>query len=252
MPEITNIAQDELARCQERTRRLAKDKSYLQLVNNLMMKLSQARGVESVVENMLRILLDNLGGANVSVYYFVGTELYCADVYGRKVTIETMDDEMVKAVFDSRELIEVEHDFEQTRMLTPEFTKACTWAIPLLVGSDLVGVLKLEGTLLAYKEIRQYLEPFFQYSALILKNEISSYAILQKSYNELTATNARLSDEIRQRTETESSLRITQFAVDHASDCLFWIAQDAHFASNSRSPLKANKSEVSRFFIPLS
>ena len=231
MPEMTNIAQDELARCQERTRRLAKDKSYLQLVNNLMMQLSQARGVESVVENMLRLLLDNLGGSNVSVYYFVGTELYCADVYGRKVTIETLDDEMVKAVFDNRELIEVEHDFEQTRMLTPEFTKACTWAIPLLVGSDLVGVLKLEGTLLAYREIRQYLEPFFQYSALILKNEISSYAILQKSYNELTATNARLSDEIRQRTETESSLRITQFAVDHASDCLFWIAQDAHFAN---------------------
>lgn len=48
---------------------------------------------------------------------------------------------------------------------------------------------------------------------------------------ELSETNARLSAEILQRQEAESSLRITQFAVDHASDNLFWITPDAGFVN---------------------
>lgn len=35
--------------------------------------------------------------------------------------------------------------------------------------------------------------------------------------------------------QAESSLRITQFAVDHASDSLFWITPDAHFAQVNES-----------------
>jgi PAS domain S-box-containing protein len=235
MPEMTTLATDALARCEERARKLARDKSYLQLVNNLMLRLSEVTGVETVVENMLRILLDNLGGTNVSLYYFMDADLYYADVYGRKRRLEAIDDEIVKGVFDSCKFVEVEHDFEHTRMLTPEFTKASTWAVPLMVASELVGVLKLEDMLMAAGEIRQLLEPFLKYSALVLRNELSGYARLEKAYNELSEANARLSAEILQRREAERTLHITQFAVDHASDCLFWITPDAGFANVNES-----------------
>ena len=239
MPEINTITQDELARCEERVRKLAQEKSYLQLVNNLMLQLSEVTGIATVVENMLRMLLDNLGGTNAALYYCIGADIYYVDVYGRKEKIEAISDEIVRRVFDSREFVEIEHDFEQTRMMTPEFTKASTWAFPLVVADELVGVLKLEDMLMAAAEIRRQLEPFLKYSALVLRNEISGYAKLKKANDELNAANARLSAEIEQRQEVESSLRITQFAVDHASDSLFWITPDAGFANVNESTCRS-------------
>jgi len=231
MPELTRIPDDALARCEERARRLAMEKSYLQLVNNLMMQLSAVKGVETVVEKVLGLLLDNLGGSNVSLTYRIDSTLHWADVFGNRKEIDRVDDEIVQRAFSSRELVEVEHDFEQTKMLTPEFTKASTWAVPLMAGDELVGVLKLEDMLMAAEEVRRQLEPFLRYATLVLKNEISGQSTLRKAYDELRETNARLSDEIKQRQEAESILRVTQFAVDHASDCLFWIRPDASFAN---------------------
>lgn len=231
MAELSKSAQDELAQCMERTRKLAKDKSYLQLVNNLMLQLGAVSGIDTVIDNMLRMLLDNMGGTNVSLYYFMDAGLYSADVYNRKRRIEKIDDEIVQRVFDSHAFVEVEHDFEQIRMMTPEFTRASTWGVPLMVGDELVCVLKLEDMLMAAVEIRQQLEPFLKYSALVLRNEISGYARLKKTNDELNETNARLSAEIEQRKQTECTLHMTQFAVDHASDSLFWITADGGFAN---------------------
>lgn len=232
---MTSMEKEELTRCEGRIKRLAQEKSYLQLVNNLMMQLSHVKGVESVVEKILSILLDNLGGSNLLLYYSMGSELWCVDAYGEKRTIEQITDETVQRAFTSREFVEVVYDFERSKMMTPEFTKASCWAVPLLVDNELVGVLKLDDVLMATAEVRTQLELFFRYAALVLKNEISNYAILHKAYDALTETNAQLTKEIRQRTEAENSLRITQFAVDHASDCLFWITPDARFANANDS-----------------
>lgn len=206
MPEMTTIANDALARCEERTRRLAQEKSYLQLVNNLMLRLGEETGLDAVVQNLLRLLLDNLGGSNVSFYYRMGADLYWADVYGKREKIDTLEDAIVQRVFAEHEFVEVEHDFERTKMLTPEFTKASTWAAPLMAGNELVGVLRLEDMLMAAREIRQQLEPFFRYAALVLRNEVSGYAKLKRAYEELGETNARLSSEIRQRLKVEEAL----------------------------------------------
>jgi PAS domain S-box-containing protein len=206
MPEMNPIAPTELESCQERARKLAMEKSYLQLVNHLMLSLGEVTGVESVVDTILKLLLDNLGGSNVALYYWLEAELYYADVYGTQTTITRIDDEIVQRALTNHEFIEVEDDFEQTRMLTPAFTRASTWAAPLLVGTDLVGVLKLTDMLMAATEIRHQLEPFFRYSALVLRNEISGYAKLNRAYGELRETNARLSAEIRVREHTEERL----------------------------------------------
>jgi PAS domain S-box-containing protein len=206
MAEMISIPRDDLVKLETRLKKLAMEKSYLQLVNNLMSRLSEVPGVEAVIENMLRLVLDNLGGLNIAVYYLMDIDLFYADVFGKKRKIEKIDDEIVKRVFDTREFMEVEYDFEQTKMLTPEFTKASTWAAPLMVGNELIGVLKLESMQMAAGEIRKQLEPFFQYAALLLKNEISGFSKLKKAYDTLSETNTKLTDEILQRKVAEEAL----------------------------------------------
>lgn len=230
MPEMVTISKDELARLEERARKLAMEKSFLQLSLSLMNRLSAVSGLENTVENMLRIVADNIGGNNL-IIYFIDKDIYYADVYGKKIRLESIDDIIVRKVFETRELVEIEQPFSYTKMTTLEFTKASSCAVPLMVGPDIVGVLKMEGMHMSVREVSEQFQPFFNYAALILKNEMLGHTRLKKAYDELNETNARLCNEIIQRKEAESSLLITQFAVDHASDSLFWITPDARFAN---------------------
>jgi len=210
MPKMTTIAQDELENLRERARKLAMEKSYLQIVNDLMMKLSAVAGLENTVDGITRLLLENIGGSNVSVYYQLDNDWYFADVYGNRRTLTGIDDDLAQASFVSRKFMETASDFEKTRMMTPEFTKASTWAMPLIVGQECIGVLKMNDMLMKAEEVRSQLKPFINYAALVLKNEILGQSRLQKAYDRI---------------------KITQFAVDHASDSMFWIRPDTRLAN---------------------
>ena len=48
---------------------------------------------------------------------------------------------------------------------------------------------------------------------------------------ELKNKNEELENEINERGNMEGSLKLVQFAVDHASDCIYWIKPDARFAN---------------------
>ncbi|MFA7003958.1 MAG: PAS domain S-box protein, partial [Verrucomicrobiia bacterium] len=169
------MPKEEWARLEERARTLAKDKSYLYFVNNLMNSLSEVPGLEHTAEAIVRLILDNLGGTNVALYYLIGSHIHYTDVYGERKVLDTVDDAMVRTVFEHREFVEEVRDFADTKMMTPAFTKASYWALPLMVGEQLIGVLKTDGMLMSATEIRSHLRPFFNYAALILKNEIESY-----------------------------------------------------------------------------
>jgi hypothetical protein len=82
MPEITTIPAGELAHLKERARKLAQDKSYLQLIINLMNKVSTAQGLNNMIETLLNNVLDVLGGANIILYYLIDDDLYYADIFG--------------------------------------------------------------------------------------------------------------------------------------------------------------------------
>ncbi|MBI5817629.1 MAG: PAS domain S-box protein, partial [Verrucomicrobia bacterium] len=175
MSDMISMPKQEWAKLEERARTLARDKSYLQLVNNLMNSLSQVPGLEHTAEAILHSILENLGGTNVALYYPIESRIHYATVYGERKVLDSVDDAMVRAAFERREFVEEVRDFTNTEMMTPVFTKASYWAMPLMVGEQLVGVLKTEGMLMTTAEIRSHLLPFFNYAALILKNEIESY-----------------------------------------------------------------------------
>ena len=148
MSEMISMPKIEMERLQERVRKMAGEKSYLQLVNNLMNRLSTVPGLESTVDAIVHLILDNIGGMNVALYYFIDSKIHYADIYGEKKVLDDVDDERVGKALRNNEFIEEVQDFEHTQMLTPRFTDASYWALPLKVGEQIVGVLKIEGMLL--------------------------------------------------------------------------------------------------------
>jgi len=205
--ERATISRGELDKLQERARKLALEKSYLQLVCDLIGKLGRTPGLENAVESMARLVCDTIGGSNVVIHYRMDDEYESVDAYGKTRITGTIDDEMVAEAFETGRPVEAAHAFQDTKMLTPEFTQAYTLVVPLMVGKDVVGVLKVEDMLMPAREAEEQLRSFFDYAALVLKNEIHSYARLSNAYDELNASNAHLTEEIGQRKKAEKELR---------------------------------------------
>ncbi|MDU0458678.1 MAG: PAS domain S-box protein [Geobacteraceae bacterium] len=206
MEETVTIPVGKLVYLEERARKLAREKSYLQLVMRLINRVSAVSGLDDMINCMMRNILDVVGGGNIILYYQIGSEIFSTDVYGNRTQLSTIEDELVLKVHTTREPVEVEHDFSDTRMTTPEFGKAYTWVYPLLVGQDLIGVLKMECLHIGMRELYQFLPSFFNYTALTLKNEILSGTRLKQAYDQLIEMNEELQLEIAEREQTEEEL----------------------------------------------
>jgi len=206
MTETVTIPKKEIERLEERVKKLAMEKSYLQLVTRLLDELSAVSGLENTIEKMLLTTLHNVGSTSIKIYYVIDNDIYYADVFGNKMKLEAIDDAPVKKVFETRMFIETEDPFSATEMTTPEFTRAKSWVFPLLVGPDIIGVCKMEGMLIAARHIQQHLQTFFNHVALILKNEILGETRLKKTYDQMSKVNANLMNEIARRKRAEEAL----------------------------------------------
>lgn len=207
MTEMITMERDELTRLQERTSKLAREKSYLQVLIRLMSRISEAPGLENTIQNLLRSIPDVIGGINIILYYMIDETIMYCDVFGREERLTRIEDDLVRQVYETRQPLEFEHDFQDTRMLTKEFTKAYTWVYPLQVGQEIVGVLKLESLHIGMRELYEKLPLFFNYVALILKNEIQGQSQRQQTFEQLRESNARLTREIDERQLAEESRR---------------------------------------------
>jgi signal transduction histidine kinase/CheY-like chemotaxis protein len=197
-------------RLKQRATKLALDKSYQQLVMQLMGKMSEASGLENVIDNMLRSIVDVIGGSNLILYYKIDSDIFYADVYGVKKQLQQLDDERIAITFTTGDAIEDEHDFSDTHMLTRAFTHAYTWIYPLKVGTAVVGVFKMESLHIAMRDFHTQLPLFFNYAALVLKNEILGHTRLQDINN-------RLQQEIIIRKQTEQKLLVAKNEAEAAN-----------------------------------
>ncbi|OGU17366.1 MAG: hypothetical protein A2076_03975 [Geobacteraceae bacterium GWC2_53_11] len=207
MPDVAATSVDELSSLKERVRKLALDKSYLQLIINLMNKVGAAQGLDSLVDTLLKNILDVIGGTNIILYYVIDGNMHYADLMGVQRRIDRIDDDLVKRAFECSEAIETEHSFDNTQMLTCEFSKAYTWVFPLVAGYELVGVIKLENLHLAMRDLYAELPTFFNYVAMVLKNEIFDSSQLKQTYDQLSGLNEELELEIAEREQVEEELR---------------------------------------------
>ncbi|MDD5285795.1 MAG: PAS domain S-box protein [Desulfuromonadaceae bacterium] len=206
MPETTTISSEELAHLKERVRKLSQDKSHLQLINSLMNKVSAAQGLDNMITTLLSNILDVIGGVNIILYFQIDNNLFSADAYGRQMKLDRIDDELVRKAFEFRVPIENEHDFSDTRMLTPEFTKAYTWVFPLLADHELIGVIKLENLQISMRELYSRQPSFFSFVASLLKNEIHGRTRLKQANDHLREMNEKLELELGERKQIEEEL----------------------------------------------
>ncbi len=190
----------ETAALEERIRRLAGEKSSLELVISLMNRMSAAPGLDTTIENMLRAVADVIGGVDLILYYVSDGEIHSTDINNTARVHTAIADPLVQRVFTSRHLEEIELPFEDTRMTTEEFAHAYTWAVPLLVGEELIGVFKIECLHISLGEMPRELSTFFSYAAMVLKNRILGHSRLQRAYT-------ALSEEVAVRTKAEEELR---------------------------------------------
>ena len=190
----------------ERNRRLAQEKSYLELTIQLMNAISRTGGVEEVVERSLTGIMGKIGGTNAILYYFAEDKVHCADVLGRRETLEAINDPEVREVLAGRQVRCVAADFGNTLLLTRPFSKSWNWTVPLLAGDEAVGVIQLCNMHLSYQELEGVIQPFFGYLALTLKTVLAEEAKLHWAYDQLKETNRALVVENDARRRAEKQL----------------------------------------------
>ena len=194
-------------RLRERNRRLAQEKSNLQLTIQLMNAVSRAGAVEDVVAQALTGIVEKIGGTTVILHYFVGDKIHYADIFGHREVLEAIEDEAVRVALASRELSCVAADFGNTLLMTRPFSRSWTWTVPLLVGEEAVGVIQLRDMHLSYPELAEVIQPFFSYLAMTLKTALAEEAKLHWAYEQLKETNRALVSENDARRRAERQLQ---------------------------------------------
>ncbi|HIJ94309.1 MAG TPA: DUF1638 domain-containing protein [Desulfuromonadales bacterium] len=186
-PEAAEIEalKKKLAYQEQRANRLAGEKSYLQLVNSMMNRLSALPGLENTLNNLLELVVDSLGGTDAVIYYYVDGSIHYADLKGGHGVAENIADPLVCEALQSGQLTQQDCKFSDTMMHTRIFSSASTWLVPLIAGNSTIGLFKIENMHLDSEQFLPNLGAFFSYAALILTNEIQNYVQLQRAFETL-------------------------------------------------------------------
>lgn len=173
-PNTTEELLAKIAALDKRVRKLCEEKANLNIVLHMVEQLNPIAGVESLVDSMMSTLCSNLGGSNVEIYYWDEGILRYANLFGERRMLQHIEDDLVEQVFDQHCLIEQTTDLQHTLLKGNHAATACTWIMPLIVGKELIGAIKMTD-LLGTAQMRDYLGPFFSHMALILNNQIKTH-----------------------------------------------------------------------------
>ena len=218
MPKKLSDSAEELEHLKIRVRRMAKEKSYFQLMMNMMNRLHPVSGLQNIADKLLEIITDNLGGVNSYLYYFVGQAVFVTSVFTKIEKIERIDDPLVNKAIKERKLVYVKTNDQENLMRTSgQAWTATGWALPLQVGNELIGVIMMEQMILELEIVRANFETFFNYAAFVLKNEIRGHEKIQEAYNQLKEKNKILELEIQERIRVEAELKRAKQAAEEAN-----------------------------------
>lgn len=187
--------QERVAYLESRVRKVSEEKANLYLVLHLVELLNPLAGIEGLLQSLMSALCASLGGTNVEIYYLDEGDIHYANLFGERRVVERIDDALVAEVFESRKFVEQSTDISHTLLVNDALPVACTWVMPLLEGSELLGVIKMSD-LLGSAQMRDYLTPFFSHMALILGNEIKT-RIAETANKAKSSFLATMSHEIR-------------------------------------------------------
>lgn len=174
LPDIDNPLA-EIERLQGRVRRLAEEKSYLQLIVRLIEQINPLPGVHDMVGSMLHNIVESIGGTDIKIWYRIEDEMNFASFLGERQIVAGIDDAVAMQAWENRKFVEQCSDPTDSLLRGGYLPGAWTWAFPLQVGDELIGVIKLENVHIIGASLSSYLPIFFSHASLILGNEIRSH-----------------------------------------------------------------------------
>ncbi|WP_130470297.1 ATP-binding protein [Candidatus Magnetaquicoccus inordinatus] len=180
----------ELESMRKRLQHLAEEKSHLQLVIRLIEQLEPHPSLDKLVHSILTSVVDTIGGTEMTLYYWLEEELHCSSFTGEDQIVNEIADPLAAAVVAQRRFLE-QPSFDSANSVLKEssITDLWNWAFPLLLGQELIGVIKIDNLQLRGSSLQASLPIFFNHVALLLGNTIRDH-IRQKAQEAL-----------RQRTE---------------------------------------------------
>ena len=196
----------------ERVNRLSHEKANLQFISDILTEISSSAGLDRTLDRLLMMLMNAVGGGNLSVYYEIEGQWHVHDIYGRKEQIDRLGDSVERALLTESHLNIPADSSDGSEVDTSPKLAGATWVFPLVLNDRAFGALKLEGMLFDYHEsIRDQLSLLSKYIALVLSNEIQNYAALQSAYEDLKAKNVELQTEIEERSRADrENLRLAE------------------------------------------
>jgi len=165
-------AQAEIARLKASVRRLAEEKSNLLIITSLIERLNPLTGLHDMIDEMLKSILEVIGGTNIKLYYWLEGRLHYVDFFGERRFLPDIDDALVAEVAASRQFVEQRAESADSLLRGSYLPGAWTWAFPLAIGDELIGIVKLEHINIIAASLRKALPIFFSHAALILANEL--------------------------------------------------------------------------------
>ncbi|GAW68238.1 signal protein [Geoanaerobacter pelophilus] len=180
------VALSRLEESERRLSELARHKSRLELVNNLLGSLSSVVGLDNMVQHIINILMQTIGAANISVTYNLGEIWQIRDVYGAFHESKDPGDSHVISALSTGKPLRITNTEVQVPYPGETGTVAAQdWIFPLLSQGRKIGAVCMEGMQLNDLSIFEELQPFFVYAGLMLDNEISNFSLLAEAHRRL-------------------------------------------------------------------
>lgn len=196
-----------------KVRRLAEEKSTLQLVLSLIERLDTKPGIGDLINSMLCSIVDSVGGTNIKLYYWIGNTLHYVDFLGTETVLIEIDDPLVAQVVNEHKFVEVPTDSGDALLHGDVVPDAWIWTFPLLVNDELIGVIKIENLHIGGLALQSFLPVFFRHAALILSNEIRNHQ-REKAEAELNTYREHLEFLVAERT---AELELAKTAAESAN-----------------------------------
>ncbi|MBN2344523.1 MAG: response regulator [Deltaproteobacteria bacterium] len=208
MNECTNCSklQKEIEYQKQRIDRIAKEKSHLQLVADILSDLAKLHGVKAIANHTLAFLMNSIGGTNLSFYYTTDKSWQMIDVYGNEKEMTYPEDPDVLRAIDEKKFHGIQTQGEEKGYFTFNVGKSRfeKWVFPLCVEEEVFGAFVVDGLLIhLHDAIIEQLHIISTYISLVVKNEFLTESRLKKANDALIQKNIALMNEIDQRTRLE-------------------------------------------------
>lgn len=211
MSEEVSALKKENERLKIRLKTLGREKANLQMAVHMVNEVAKATGLSNVVDHILQILVSAIGGSNIAIYYETEGRWKYTDMFGQKKWMDKIDDSLVHESITGKRFVK-KKESGASELNIPGFPKTYeTWVYPLQVHGTYFGALRLQGMAIEHAHYRENIDPFIQYSALVLYHEVSNIKQLTIAYQKAdTAKN-----------ELEKSQERFELAMKFANEGLF-------------------------------